>query len=155
MDRLPTGDPTEGSARVINLMTLDKTDFDAVVEEIAEDHFPKPAGEDLETTKDRVLDILEKNPKIRIHYKDDGSIDRVELNARGEPAGDEVVHLARDLVGGQRGQVREGLEELIFFCNDGYTRLSNANKQQMHRGEPRRRGDVEARPEACPNSTNV
>ena len=83
MDRLPTGDPTEGSARVINLMTLDKPDFDAVVEDIAEDYFPKPAGEDLETTKDRLLDILEKNPKVRIHYKDDGSIERVELNVRG------------------------------------------------------------------------
>lgn len=83
MDRLPTGDPTEGNARVVNLMTLDKTDFDAVVEEIAEDYFPKPAGEDLETTKDRLLDILEKNPKVRIHYKDNGDIDRVELNVRG------------------------------------------------------------------------
>jgi hypothetical protein len=83
MDRLPTGDPTEGNARVINLMTLDKPLFDDVVEEIAEDYFPKPAGEDLETTKDRLLDILEKNPKIRIHYKDDGSIERVELNVRG------------------------------------------------------------------------
>ena len=83
MDRLPTGDPTEGNARVINLMTLDKPDFDAVVEEIAEDYFPNPAGEDLETTKDRLLDILEKNPKVRIHYKDDGSIERVELNVQG------------------------------------------------------------------------
>ena len=83
MDRLPTGDPTEGNARVINLMTLDKPDFDAVVEDIAEDYFPKPAGEDFETTKDRLLDILEKNPKIRIHYKDNGDIDRVELNVRG------------------------------------------------------------------------
>ena len=42
-----------------------------------------------------------------------------------------------------------------FFCIDGYTRLSNANKQQMHQGEPRRRWDVYARPEACPNSANV
>jgi hypothetical protein len=83
MDRLPTGDPTEGSARVVDLMTLDKPLFDDIVEEIAEDYFPKPAGEDIETTKDRLLDILEKNPKIRIHYKDNGDIDRVELNVRG------------------------------------------------------------------------
>ncbi len=43
----------------------------------------------------------------------------------------------------------------FFFCIDGYTRLSNANKQQMHQGEARRRWDVYARPEACPNSANV
>ncbi len=64
-------------------MTLDKPLFDDIVEEIAQDYFPKPAGEDIEKTKDRLLDILERNPKIRIHYKDNGDIDRVELNVRG------------------------------------------------------------------------
>lgn len=83
MDRLPEEDPTVGNTRVVNLMTLDKPLFDDIVEEIAEDYFPKPAGESLEKTKDRLLDILEKNPTIRIHYKADGSIDRVELNVRG------------------------------------------------------------------------
>jgi hypothetical protein len=109
MDRLPTGDPTVGNARVVDLMTLDKPDFDAVVEEIAEDYFPKPAGEDLETTKDRLLDILEKNPKIRIHYKDDGSIDRVELNARG---GSRLNKKTRRTKGRRRNSVRRKLRKL-------------------------------------------
>ena len=82
MDRLPTGDPSEGNTRVIDVNTLDKPVFDAVVEEIADDFIEKPAGESSDVTKDRVLDILEKNPKIRIHYED-GSVVRVEFNVRG------------------------------------------------------------------------
>ena len=109
MDRLPTEDPTVGNARVVDLMTLDKPDFDAVVEEIAEDYFPKPAGEDLETTKNRLLDILEKNSKIRIHYKDDGSIERVELNVRG---GSRLNKKTRRSKGRRRYSVRRKLRNL-------------------------------------------
>jgi hypothetical protein len=109
MDRLPAGDPSEGNTRVINLMTLDKPDFDAVVEEIAEDYFDKPAGEDLETTKDRVLDILERNPKVRITYDEDGKVEKVELNARG---GSRLNKKTRRTKGRRRHSVRRKLRKL-------------------------------------------
>jgi hypothetical protein len=109
MDRLPTEDPTEGNARVIDLMTLDKPLFDDVVEDIAADYFPKPAGEDIEKTKDRLLDILERNPKIRIHYKDNGDIDRVELNVRG---GSRLNKKTRRSKGRRRHSVRRKLRNL-------------------------------------------
>ncbi len=109
MDRLPEEDPTVGNTRVIDLMTLDAELFDAVVTDIAEDYFPKPAGESLEQTKDRLLDILEKNPKIRIHYKNDGSVDRVELNVRG---GSRLNKKTRRSKGRRRHSVRRKLRNL-------------------------------------------